>query len=138
MAQDWICNSEEETAKAGIEILGNLKFPAIICLYGNLGSGKTVFCRSIIKYLLNDDAMIVPSPTYTIVQTYDSDEIWHFDLYRLDHPDDIYDIGWEDALTAKLCLIEWPERLGRLKPENSVDIVFSTLDNGARHISVKP
>lgn len=136
MKQEWICKTEEETAKAATEIAALLNLPAILCLYGDLGVGKTAFSRAFIRHVLNNPDETVPSPTYTLVQTYADDTIWHFDLYRLEAEQDLYDIGWEDALTAKLCLIEWPERLGRLRPENSVDISIETLENDARRITV--
>lgn len=138
MTQEWICNSENETGKAAIEIADQLSYPVVICLYGDLGAGKTAFSRAMIRHILGNMDETVPSPTYTLVQTYADDTIWHFDLYRLESEHDLYDIGWEEALTSKLCLIEWPERLGRLKPQNSVDIELSTLENGARRITLKP
>lgn len=136
MTQEWICKTEDETAKTAQLIAKDMTYPAVICLHGDLGAGKTSFSRAFIRYLLDNNDETVPSPTYNLVQTYDNDEIWHFDLYRLDHQDDLYDIGWEEALTSKLCLIEWPDRLGSLKPQNSVDITLSTLDNGDRHITL--
>jgi len=128
----WISHSEIETSDIAKEILDRLSKPAIICLNGDLGAGKTAFSRAFIRCLLNDEGMVVPSPTYTLVQTYDDDRIWHFDLYRMESPDQLYDIGWEEALIADYCLIEWPERLGSLKPKNTVDITIKTLPDGAR------
>lgn len=136
MKQEWICKSEEETATAAADIADTLKYPVNLCLYGDLGAGKTSFCRAFIRHLLHNPDETIPSPTYTLVQTYGNDTIWHFDLYRLKTEQDLYDIGWEDALTAKICLIEWPERLGTLKPQNSVDIVIETLADEARRITV--
>ena len=137
MIQDWICTDETETARIAHLIADKVKYPAILCLTGDLGAGKTLFSRSLIRKLLNNPKETVPSPTYTLVQTYDDEQIWHFDLYRLVHANDIYDIGWEEALTSKLCLIEWPDRLGSLKPKNSVDITIEVLDNGERRITLK-
>ena len=137
MIQDWICNSEHETAETARIIADKIAYPTVICLHGELGAGKTSFSRAFIRHLLQSADETVPSPTYTLVQTYDDESIWHFDLYRLESEYDLYDVGWEEALTAKLCLIEWPDRLGRLKPQNSVDIQIETLENGARHITLK-
>ena len=137
MTQEWICKTEAETAKIAAKIAENLEYPTVICLYGNLGAGKTSFSRAFIRHMLKNPNETVPSPTYTFVQTYADDDIWHFDLYRLETEYQLYDIGWEEALTSKLCLIEWPERLGSMKPQNSVDITLSTLENGARRITLK-
>lgn len=137
MNKKWISKSDGDTANIAIEIAGLIAYPAIICLYGDLGAGKTAFSRAFIRCLLHDNNETVPSPTYTLVQTYDNDDIWHFDLYRMDDPDQLYDIGWEDALTAKTCLIEWPERLGRLKPKNTVDISIQLLQDGTRSITLE-
>ncbi len=137
MTQEWICKTEDETAQIAARIADNTTYPAVLCLHGDLGAGKTAFCRAFIRHILQNPIETVPSPTYTLVQTYDDDQIWHFDLYRLEHAHELYDIGWEEALTSRLCLIEWPERLGHLKPQNSVDITLSTLENGARRITVE-
>lgn len=137
MNKTWISKTEENTSSIAIEIAGMMTYPAIICLYGNLGVGKTAFSRAFIRHFLGNQTENIPSPTYTFVQTYDDDAIWHFDLYRLETPDQLYDIGWEDALISKLCLIEWPEQLGNLKPQKTVDIHIDLLPDGARSITLK-
>lgn len=136
MQKNWTSNTENDTTNIAIEIANTLAYPSIICLYGDLGAGKTAFSRAFIRHVTNNADENVPSPTYTFVQTYDDDQIWHFDLYRLDTPDQLYDIGWEDALSSKLCLIEWPERLGHLKPQNTVDISIDLLPDGTRSITL--
>lgn len=130
-------NSEEDTATIATEIAGLLPPRSIICLDGNLGAGKTSFSRAFIRHLMGDANLTVPSPTYNLVQTYD-DRLWHFDLYRLDDPEQIYDIGWEEAILADYCLIEWPERLGNLKPKKTVDITIDLLPDDARRITLNP
>lgn len=136
MTQEWICTNEEETAKAAHEIASLLTFPSIVFLNGDLGAGKTAFSRALIQRLMNDPDLIVPSPTYTLVQMYDDETIWHFDLYRMNAPEDIYDLGWEEALHAKLCLIEWPCRLGSLKPKKYTDITIDVLQDDVRRITL--
>jgi tRNA threonylcarbamoyladenosine biosynthesis protein TsaE len=138
MAQEWICSDEEETANIARNIADNLEYPCIILLEGDLGAGKTAFCRAFIRYMVNDGDLNVPSPTYTFVQTYHDEQIWHFDLYRMDNPQDIYDLGWEEALSAKLCLIEWPIRLGDLKPQTARTIIIEALPNESRRITLTP
>ncbi|MCI5059691.1 MAG: tRNA (adenosine(37)-N6)-threonylcarbamoyltransferase complex ATPase subunit type 1 TsaE [Alphaproteobacteria bacterium] len=85
----------------------------IYALKGDLGAGKTHFARAFIRSALNDTTLEVPSPTFTLVQLYESPQypIWHFDLYRLEHSDEIYELGWEEAISGAVCLVEWPERL---------------------------
>ena len=102
----------------------------VLALRGPLGAGKTVFARAFIAAraraagLGPDDVGEVPSPTYTLVQTYDLPDmpIWHFDLFRLEHPDDALELGIEDAFAMAISLIEWPERLGSLLPATRLDI----------------
>lgn len=132
--QEWICKNEDETVICAKEIAKSINYPSVLCLHGNLGAGKTSFSRAFIRELINNPDEIIPSPTYNIVQTYDDEQIWHFDLYRLNHPDELYDIGWEEAITSKLCLIEWPDRLGSLKPANAINITIDILENETRKI----
>lgn len=136
MNKNWISKTEDDTAQIAMEIANLVSTPAVICLNGDLGAGKTSFSRAFIRHVLGDADMIVPSPTYNLVQTYNDDRIWHFDLYRLDNPEQLYDIGWEDALSADICLIEWPVRLGNLKPKNTVDITIDLLPDGTRSITL--
>ncbi|KMW58922.1 TsaE protein [Candidatus Rhodobacter oscarellae] len=86
-----------------------------ILLSGDLGAGKSHFARSLIQARMAAMGAIedVPSPTFTLVQSYalPDIEIWHADLYRLSDPDEVLDLGLEDALMTALCLIEWPDRL---------------------------
>lgn len=95
----------------------------VILLYGDLGMGKTVFSRAFVQSLTSPDED-VPSPTFTLVQLYDTDKgtVWHFDLYRLKQPDEVYELGFEEALSDGISLIEWPERAERLYPRNRLEI----------------
>lgn len=101
-----------------------------------------VFCRALIRALCALPDMTVPSPTYTLVQAYDtpSAPVYHFDLYRLEAPDEVYELGWEEALYEGISLIEWPERLGNIVPSERLDIVFSQegYDKNARLITLMP
>ena len=113
----------------------------VICLYGTLGMGKSVFARALIRALSGDETLDVPSPTFTLVQTYDMPDgmpVYHFDLYRLEQAEDIYELNWEDAASEGLCLIEWPERLGTLLPRERIDIRFESVTGQPeqRHITV--
>ncbi|MEQ8898317.1 MAG: tRNA (adenosine(37)-N6)-threonylcarbamoyltransferase complex ATPase subunit type 1 TsaE [Roseovarius sp.] len=97
-----------------------------ILLAGDVGAGKTHFTRAAILSLLElpED---VPSPTYTLVQTYNATpgEIWHADLYRLTDTSEIEELGLTAAFTDAICLIEWPDRLGPLTPPDALTITFT-------------
>ena len=101
----------------------------VILLYGDLGMGKTVFSRAFVQALTSPDED-VPSPTFTLVQLYDTEKgtIWHFDLYRLKQPDEVYELGFEEALSDGISLIEWPERAERLYPRNRLEIQITADD----------
>lgn len=99
-----------------------------LCLAGPLGAGKSVLARAIIRAALKDSAAEVPSPTFTLVQVYDCEagEIWHFDLYRLSAPEEIIELGIEEAAARAIALIEWPDRMGALLPAERLDIALGT------------
>ncbi|WP_296420343.1 tRNA (adenosine(37)-N6)-threonylcarbamoyltransferase complex ATPase subunit type 1 TsaE [Pseudooctadecabacter sp.] len=94
-----------------------------ILLSGQIGAGKSALARAFIRTLLGPDTE-VPSPTFTLVQTYEhSDfEIWHADLYRLSDTQEAVELGLTDAFATAVCLIEWPDLLGDLAPEDALHI----------------
>jgi len=97
----------------------------VIGLAGDLGVGKTRFARAFVDALTGAREE-VPSPTFTLVQTYESPAgtIWHFDLYRLTRPDEAYELGLEEALGDGISLIEWPDRAEGLLPEQRLDLTL--------------
>ena len=121
---------EAATLELGARLSKRLKRGDVVCLNGGLGAGKTTLSRGLIYALTGQDE--VPSPTYTLVQTYDAPdfEIWHFDLYRLKSPSEVWALGIEDALYDGVCLIEWPERLGDLKPSGTIDMTIEFEGDG--------
>lgn len=112
--------------------------PLIICLTGTLGAGKSVFARALIRALMQQPNLTVPSPTFTLVQTYETktQPIYHYDLYRLEDPYDIYELGWEDSLAEGISIIEWPERLEGMKPAETLDINIEHTDNGSSNTRI--
>lgn len=93
-------------------------------LQGAVGAGKSVFARALIRHALITPETDIPSPSFTLVQTYQgqNSEIWHADLYRLSDPDEIVELGLEDAFTQAITLIEWPERLEQLRPARYINL----------------
>lgn len=103
-----------------------------ILLGGPIGAGKTHFARAVIQQRLAEAGRIedVPSPTFTLVQTYDDGraEIWHADLYRLSSPEEISELGLDDAFRNAITLVEWPDRLGDARPPDALDLTLSQGD----------
>ena len=95
----------------------------VVALSGPLGSGKSALVRAIVRALGRPDEE-VPSPTFTLVQTYDLPDftLWHFDLYRIESPDEVAELGLEDALAGGVSMIEWPERAGPALPPGCLRI----------------
>jgi tRNA threonylcarbamoyladenosine biosynthesis protein TsaE len=121
-----ITQTPEETAAVSRKIATLLHPGDVVLLKGDLGSGKSTFARALIQALCGEETE-VPSPTFTLVQTYETPHftLWHFDLYRLQNPEEIYELGIEEASMNGVSLIEWPERMGASLPRNSLEIEFS-------------
>lgn len=132
-------HSEKETADFAARLAIQAAPGTVFLLSGPLGAGKSVFARAFIRALADNPALEVPSPTFTLVQTYDlpAGSVWHFDLYRLEKKEDVYEVGWEEALSSGgAVLVEWPERLGSLAPSGAWRVVFSG-EGTMRRIEVK-
>lgn len=125
--------SPEATAQLGQTLGQTLRPGDTILLGGEIGAGKTLFARALIQSRLPTPED-VPSPSFTLVQTYDlgDAELWHVDLYRLTNPDDALDLGLQDAFQDAICLIEWPDRLGKYTPENALHLTFTVADETCR------
>lgn len=107
----------------------SLTAPTVVALHGDLGMGKSEIARAVIQRLRGDDT-VVPSPTFTIVQSYDG--ISHFDLYRVEDASELTEIGLEYAMENDIVLIEWPDIAKDLLPENTVHIYISEYDGGRK------
>ena len=114
----------------------------VVLLEGGIGAGKTHFARALIQTRLaaagrHED---VPSPTFTLVQTYATDgpDIWHADLYRLTDPAEAWELGLDEAMETAICLVEWPDRLGAAAPARALRLHFSVDgDDEARTLVVQ-
>ena len=124
-----VLKDEAATAALARRLAPYLRPGDIIALSGDLGAGKTSFARALIRALsgLEGSEREVPSPTFTLVQSYESPagRINHFDLYRIQSPDELTEIGWDEALADGIVLVEWPDRAGTLLPADRLDIALS-------------
>lgn len=123
------------TAAAAVALAPLLRRGDVLALWGDLGAGKSTFARALIQRL-SPEGGDVPSPTFTLVQTYpavlggEAVELWHFDLYRLTEPEQAYDLAIEDAFHEGVSLLEWPDRLGYLLPPQRLDLILETAGEG--------
>ena len=129
----------EATTALGRAIAPRLEPGEAVLLYGPLGMGKSTLARGLIRALAGEEED-VPSPTFTLVQFYETDPpVAHFDLYRLTRPEEAFEIGLDEALDVGAALIEWPERLGddpaRALGPDCLTITLSESGDG-RHATV--
>jgi tRNA threonylcarbamoyladenosine biosynthesis protein TsaE len=136
MARTILCD------QAGIEVLGaivagKLRPGDAILLEGPLGAGKSTFARALIRAACKAPALDVPSPSYTLVQSYEAEHLrlHHFDLWRLGGPDALVELGWDDAL-ADVVIVEWPDRLGPVRPANPLVISIAPVAEDRRRITL--
>jgi tRNA threonylcarbamoyladenosine biosynthesis protein TsaE len=126
--------SEAETARLAARLAGRLAPGDTVLLSGPVGAGKSAFARALIRARLDDPRVEVPSPTFTLVQTYGEgeDTIWHADLYRLSHPDEVAELGLLAAMEEAICVVEWPDRLGPLAPPSSLRLDLAATGEDVR------
>jgi len=129
---------EADTARLGAAIAAALKPREAVCLSGPLGAGKSTLARGLIRALVGHD-IEAPSPTFTLVQAYDSPRfpITHFDLYRLERPEEALELGLDDALDDGAAVIEWAEKLAHHLPADRLDIDLR-IDGEARRARLTP
>lgn len=126
---------EAATARLGAAFAPLLRAGDVFALSGPLGAGKTTFARAIIRALSGH--VDAPSPTFMLVEPYETPAftLFHFDLYRLEKAEEVFELGFEDALEG-VSLIEWPERIAALLPASSLLLRLS-MDESGRHALVR-
>jgi len=128
-------DDEHATLTFGAALAELLQAGDVVALRGDLGAGKTTLARGLIRALCGVETE-VPSPTYTLVQTYEAGAfpVFHFDLYRLNRPDEVFELGWDETLSG-LALIEWPDKAGTHLPKFRLDITLKNAGDGrAAHL----
>jgi tRNA threonylcarbamoyl adenosine modification protein YjeE len=120
---------EQATRRLMVDIAAALAPGDLITLSGDLGAGKTTFARALIRHLAGDEAVEVPSPTFTLMQGYELPRfsLVHADFYRLSEPAELGELGFEDIPSSAVTLLEWPDRAGDFLPADRLDIAFTLL-----------
>ncbi len=131
-----LLRNEDETADFGARLAPLLRTGDIICLEGTLGAGKTTLARGLIGAFCGETN--APSPTFTLAETYQGENLtlWHFDLYRLEKPEDVWELGIEDAFDSAISVIEWPDRIAHLMPADPLRLTIEILSNGERKLKI--
>lgn len=130
--------SENELAQAARTFVQAMDQATVFAFYGKMGAGKTTFIKALCEELGVSD--VVNSPTFSIVNEYRSDTtgelVYHFDFYRIEKLDEVYDMGYEDYFySGALCFIEWPELVEELLPGDAVKVTVTEAEDGSRCIA---
>lgn len=124
----------QEAAKTFLQNMGNAH---VFAFYGKMGAGKTTFIKALCEQLGVED--VITSPTFALVNEYTSgkgEPIYHFDFYRIKKIEEVYDMGYEDYFySGNLCLLEWPELIEDLLPEDAVKVTITEKEDGSRILS---
>ncbi len=137
--QQFFLPDENATDRLGRLMAEWLVAKDTVLLTGHIGAGKSHFARAFIRSHFGPHQE-VPSPSFTLVQTYENDavEVWHVDLYRLGHPDEVSELGLLAAMEHAICLIEWPERMGSFLPERAISLTLTARDDGREAVLFAP
>ena len=128
--------------QAGIEAVGawiaaRLRPGDAVLLSGPLGAGKSTRARALIRAVCGDPALDVPSPSYTLLQSFPANGLvlHHFDLWRLDGPDGLAELGWDEA-RQDVVIVEWPDRLAHLRPDDALELALASSGPDTRELTV--
>jgi tRNA threonylcarbamoyladenosine biosynthesis protein TsaE len=129
----YVARSEQETIELAAEFARGLRAVDVVTLRGELGAGKSFFARHVIRALLERDEEVT-SPTFNLLQIYEGRKykIYHYDLYRLKNPEEIYELDIEEAFNSSICLIEWPQVIEAILPQDIINIEITYHDVNAR------
>lgn len=136
----FLLNENNEQVSA-LDILRQTVPHRVYAFYGKMGAGKTTFIKQLCEEMGTDD--VVNSPTFAIVNVYDVErphkgEVYHFDCYRLKDIREALDFGAEEYLySGNYCLIEWPEMIAQILPEDTVSVHIEVLENGDRRLTIE-
>lgn len=123
----------QEAAKEFINRMGEGK---VFAFYGKMGAGKTTFIKALCETLGVKD--VITSPTFSLINEYTDgkgNSIYHFDFYRIKKLEEVYDMGYEDYFySGNLCLLEWPELIGEILPENVIKVTIEEQADGTRKL----
>jgi tRNA threonylcarbamoyladenosine biosynthesis protein TsaE len=134
MEKQWDCEDLTELENIAAEMLAEAGHKKVWAFYGEMGAGKTTFIKTLCRVMGTEDA--VSSPTFSIVNEYLANEepVYHFDFYRLKSEQEAFDMGYEEYLySGHYCLIEWPEKISNLLPDDLVKVTL-LIENQKRHI----
>lgn len=129
--KEYILENVEQMRDWARGFAGTLSAPCVVALHGDLGMGKSEIARAVIQTLRGADT-VVPSPTFTIVQSYDG--ISHFDLYRIEDADELVEVGLQHAIENDITLIEWPQIAKHMLPDDTINVFISQYGDGRKII----
>ena len=128
-------NSIDGIREAAREFIQHIGEARVFAFYGKMGAGKTTFVKAICEELGSTD--VITSPTFAIVNEYTSNDtpIYHFDFYRIKKLEEVYDMGYEEYFySGALCLIEWPELIEEILPDDAIRVSITEQEDGSRTI----
>ena len=129
---------DEDATRGFGAALGHVLRPGdIVLLAGSYGAGKSTLARAVLRAMAGDPGLDVPSPSFTLVQEYETPAatVRHYDLWRIDNPGDLAELGWDPA-SAAISLVEWPEKLGRLRPARALTVALATTGEESRQATI--
>jgi len=135
----FVSRTPQETREWGRNFAANLSSGDVVCLYGELGAGKTCLAQGIVAGLGVGEHVPVRSPSFTFVRSYQGRErVWHWDLYRLGSADEVEDLGWRESFDGhSIILIEWADRVFSLLPQRRWDIIITAVSFEVRELEAQ-